>query len=283
MVGKNFKKISCGVLLFTALITFSFGGSLLDRVVASVNGEAILESDIKLGMLFYNSKNKDEILSRLVDVWLINQFAQGKGLAVQEELLDQSIIRIAQTNGMSLEDLQKELQSEGLTLKDLREFLRREIIFSQGIYAVLIKDINVSQVELALEKHRTGEVSVRRVVDVLTLEKRDGEKVLKTLERTRDFEEIARLLGLKPERLSVRKGELLDSLDEEVWKAKVGELVFAEDKDQIYLAKVVEVKEEYQGKSLEELREEILMQKLRDRKKELIENLKRRSFIKVVE
>ncbi|WP_448583554.1 peptidylprolyl isomerase [Thermocrinis sp.] len=283
MVGKHIKKISCGVLLFATLTTFSFAGRLFDRVVASVNGEAILESDIKLGMLFYNSTDKKKVLSRLLEVWLINQFVQGKGLTVPEELLDQSMLRLAQINNMSLEELQKEMETEGLTLKDLKDFLRREMIFNQGIYAVLMREIDVSSVELALEKYRTEEVTVKRVVDVLALEKKDGQKVLSVLEKTRDFDEIAKLLGLKPERLSVEKGMLIDGLDKEVWSAKVGDLVFAEDKDHIYIARILEVREEYKGKSLEELREELLLKKLEERKRDLIENLKKRSFIKVVE
>jgi len=283
MVGEHIKKVSCGILLFATLVTFSFAGRLFDRVVASVNGEAILESDLKLGMLFYNSANKQEVLSKLLDVWLINQFVQGKGLSVQEEILDQNILRLAQFNNMSLEELQKELETEGLTLKDLKEFLRREMIFSQGIYAILIREVDVSSVELALEKYKAGEVVVKRVVDVITVEKEDGQKVLSILEKTRDFEEIAKLLGLNPERLSVERGMLVDSLDKEVWNAKVGDLVFAEDKDHIYIARVSEIREEYKGKSIEELREEILLKKLEERKKELIENLRKRSFIKVVQ
>jgi len=283
MVGEHIKKVSCGILLFATLVTFSFAGRLFDRVVASVNGEAILESDLKLGMLFYNSADKQEVLSRLLDVWLINQFVQGKGLSVQEEILDQNILRLAQFNNMSLEELQKELETEGLTLKDLKEFLRREMIFSQGIYAILIREVDVSSVELALEKYKAGEVVVKRVVDVITVEKEDGQKVLSILEKTRDFEEIAKLLGLNPERLSVERGMLVDSLDKEVWNAKVGDLVFAEDEDHIYIARVFEIREEYKGKSIEELREEILLKKLEERKKELIENLRKRSFIKVVQ
>ena len=101
MVGENLKKLSGGILLFTALVILSFAQGLVDRVVASVNGDPILEGDVKLGMLFYNTTNKREVVSRLVDVWLINQFLQGKGVGVQEELLDQTLIKIAQANNMS--------------------------------------------------------------------------------------------------------------------------------------------------------------------------------------
>jgi hypothetical protein len=282
MVGENFKKLSGGILLFTALVVLSFAQGLVDRVVASVNGDPILESDVKLGMLFYNTTDRREVISRLVDVWLINQFLQGKGIGVQEELLDQALIKIAQANNMSLERLQKELQKEGLTLRDLKEFLRKELLFSQGIYAVLLREVNVSALDLELEKLKRGEVEVKRLVEVVVVDKRDGERLMRALEKTRDPLELAKALGLEVETLLVKKGELVESLDKEVWNAKVGELVFGEDQEHIYVAKVLEVKEEYKGKSLEELREELLEKKLEERKKELLQNLRKKSFIRIM-
>ena len=282
MVGENLKKLSGGILLFTALVVLSFAQGLVDRVVASVNGDPILESDVKLGMLFYNTTDKKEVISRLVDMWLINQFLQGKGIGVQEELLDQALIKIAQANNMSLERLQNELQKEGLTLRDLKEFLRKEILFSQGIYAVLLREVNVSALDLELEKLKRGEVEVKRLVEVLVVDKKDGERLMRALEKTKDLRELAKALGLEVETLLVKKGELVESLDKEVWNAKVGDLVFGEDKEYIYVAEVVEVKEEYKGKSLEELREELLEKKLEERKKELLQNLRKKSFIRIM-
>jgi len=282
MVGENLKKLSGGILLFTALVVLSFAQGLVDRVVASVNGDPILESDVKLGMLFYNTTNKREVISKLVDVWLINQFLQGKGIGVQEELLDQALVKIAQANNMSLEKLQNELQKEGLTLRDLKEFLRKELLFSQGIYAVLLREVNVSSLDLELEKLQRGEVEVKRLVEVLVVDKKDGERLMKALEKTKDLQELAKALGLKVETLLVKKGELVESLDKEVWNAKVGELVFGEDKEHIYVAKVLGVKEEYKGKSLEELKEELLQKKLEERKRELLQNLRKKSFIKII-
>ncbi len=282
MVGENLKKLSGGILLFTALVVFSFAQGLVDRVVASVNGDPILESDVKLGMLFYNTTDRREVISKLVDVWLINQFLQGKGIGVQEELLDQALIKIAQANNMSLEGLQKELQKEGLTLRDLKEFLRKQFLFSQGTYAVLLREVNVYALDLELEKLKRGEVEVKRLVEVLVVDKKDSERLVKALERTRDPRELAKALGLEVETLLVKKGELVEGLDKEVWKAKVGELVFGEDKEHIYVAKVLEVREEYKGKSLEELKEELLEKKLEERKKELLQNLKKKSFIRIM-
>ena len=42
MVGENLKKLSGGILLFTALVVLSFAQGLVDMVVASVNVDPIL-------------------------------------------------------------------------------------------------------------------------------------------------------------------------------------------------------------------------------------------------
>jgi hypothetical protein len=45
---------------------------------------------------------------------------------------------------------------------------------------------------------------------------------------------------------------------------------------------VVEVREEYKGKSLEGLKEELLEKKLEERKKELLQNLRKKSVIRIM-
>jgi peptidyl-prolyl cis-trans isomerase SurA len=145
-----------------------------------------------------------------------------------------------------------------------------------------LREVNVSALDLELEKFKRGEVEVKRLVEVVVVDKKDGERLMKALEKTKNPQELAKALGLEVETLLVKKGELVESLDKEVWNAKVGALVFGEDKEHIYVAKVVQVREEYKGKSLEELKEELLEKKLEERKRELLQNLRKKSFIRIM-
>ena len=74
MVSGGFKKALCGVLLWTAI---SFSAVLVDRVVASVYSEPILESDVKMGMLFYEGLTKKQVVDKLVEHMLLYQFLVG--------------------------------------------------------------------------------------------------------------------------------------------------------------------------------------------------------------
>ncbi len=280
MVSGGLKKILGGVLLWT---TLSFSAVLLDKVVASVNSEPILESDLKMGMLYYATADRKQVLDKLVNDMLFYQFLVGRGLQVPPELIEEAIQNIARANRMSLEGIAQELAKEGLTLQDLRRFLERELLATQGLSAFLERDVKVSDVELELEKLKSDNVKVVRDIELLVIDRKNEGKLKATFNPEKQLEILANEMGLSLERLRVGKGELVDALDKEVWKASPGQLVFAEDKDHIYIAKVIAQGELTEGKSPEELRQEILLRKIEARRQELLERLRRNSFIKIIQ
>ncbi|HCO39504.1 MAG TPA: peptidylprolyl isomerase [Aquificaceae bacterium] len=280
MVSGSFKKVLCGVLLWTAI---SFSAVLVDRVVASVNSEPILESDVKMGMLFYEGLTKRQVIDKLVEHMLLYQFLIGKGLQVPQELIDGTIQNIARANKTDLEGLARELAKENLTLQDLRRFLERELLATQGLMAFLGREIKVSDMEIELEKLKRGDIKVVRNIELLVVDKREGSKLVDVFKPSKPLEVIAKELGVDLERLRVSRGELVEVLDKEVWRAKVGDVVMAEDKDHIYIARVISEENTSQDKDIEEIKQEILLRKIEQRKQELIERLRKNSFVKVLQ
>ncbi|MCS6957029.1 MAG: peptidylprolyl isomerase [Aquificaceae bacterium] len=279
MVSRGIKEVLCGVLLWTAL---SFA-SLVDRVVASVNSEPILESDVKMGMLFYETTDRKLVVEKLIEDMLLYQFLLGRGLQVPQELIDEALQNIARANRTSLESIAEELAKENLTLRDLRRFLEREILATQGLRALLEREVRVSDAEVELEMLKRGNVRVLRNIELLVVEKKDWDKLKRVFDPQKSLEEIAKAMGVKVERLKVGKGELIEVLDREVWKSGLGELVFAEDRDSVYIAKVISQEEVKEDKSKEELRQELLSKKVEQRRAELLERLRKNSFIKVIQ
>ncbi|MCS6998831.1 MAG: peptidylprolyl isomerase [Aquificaceae bacterium] len=280
MVSGSFKKILGGVLLWTAV---SFSAVLVDRVVASVNSEPILESDVKMGMLFYGTADRKSLIEKLVEGMLLYQFLTGRGLQVSQELMDETLQNIAKANKTNLEGIVRELSREGLTLQDLRRFLERELLATQGLTALLEREVKVSEAELELEKLKAGEISLVRNIELLVVDKREGERLKRLFDPKGSLEELAKAMGVRLERLRVGRGELVEVLDKGVWKAGVGELLMAEDRENIYLAKVLSQEEVRGGRSLEELRQELMSKKMEQRKTELLERLRKNSFIKIVQ
>lgn len=280
MVSGNFKKILCGILLWTAL---SFSKALVDRVVASVNSEPILESDVRMGMLFYEINNRKQLVEKLVEDMLFYQFLVGRGLQVPQELIDEAIQNIARGNKTDVEGIARELAKEGLTLQDLRRFLERELLATQGLGAFLEREIKVSDIEIELEGLKRGSITVVRNLELLVVDKKEESKLKSLFDPKKELSDIARAMGIGLERLRVAKGELVEAVDREVWRSRVGELVIAEDKDHIYIAKVISQEELMDGKSLEELRQELIAKKMERSKAELLERLRKNSFIKVLQ
>ncbi|MFN3599452.1 MAG: peptidylprolyl isomerase [Aquificaceae bacterium] len=280
MVSGSFKKILGGVLLWTAL---SFSALLVDKVVASVNSEPILESDVKMGMLFYSITSREKVIERLVEDMLIYQFLLGKGLQVSQEVIDQSLQNIAMANNLTLEGFAKELAKENLTLEDLRRFLEREIVTTSGLQVYLEREVSISERELELEGLRRGEAKRVRDIELLVVDKKDEKKLQKVFDPKKNLEDMAKALETSVERLRVSKGELVEVLDKEVWQAPVGRIAIAEDKDYIYIAKVLSEGEVFQGKSIEELKEELLLKKMKQKKEELLARLRRNSYIKILQ
>ena len=280
MVSRSFKKILGGVLLWT---TLSFSAVLVDRVVASVNSEPILESDIKMGMLYYATNDWKEVLDKLIEDMLLYQFLVGRGMQVPPELIEQALVNIARVNRMTLDGIAQELAKEGLTLQDLRRFLEREILATQGLIAFLEREVRVSDVEIELERLKSGNIRVVRNIELLVIDRKDEGKLKTIFSPEKGLDAIAKEMGVSLEKLRVARGDSVEVLDKEVWRASLGEIVFAEDKDHVYIAKVLSQEEITEGKSVEELREEILLRKMETRRQELLERLRRNSFIKIIQ
>jgi len=287
MVLGSFKKIRGKVLLgkfiVIFLISFSFG-YLIDKVIASVNGEPILKSDIKMAELYYGIKDKEEILKRLIEVNLIYQFLRNQGVDILDNKVDEVVEEIARMNNKTVEELAKELRRYSLTLKDFKEFLKKDLIATSGLREYLMRKISVSEVELELAKLKSGKIKVKKEVELLVIPKEKGEELLGLIgKKDLNLKNLSETLKGDYHILTVEKGDLVKELDELVWKAKKGEFIFAEDKDHIYVAKVLRTITEVEGVDEEELRRKILSQKFKKEYNELLKKLVKNSVITIVE
>ena len=286
MVYECFEKLQGKVLLgkLVSLLLFSLAfGYLIDKVVASVNGEPILESDIRMAKLYYGMKDKKKIIERLIEINLIYQYMVSRGIHIPDSKIDEILKDIAKKNGISIEELAKELRNRGLTLEDFKEFLKKDLIATVGLREYLLKQVSVTDVELELEKLKRGKVKVKKDIELLILSRDKGKKLLDLIGSEVNLKALSEKLGGEYHRLTVEKGELIKELDKQVWRAKDGELVFAEDDKNIYVVKVLKTITEVEGINTEKLKEEILRKKLQEAYKKLLKELKENSVITIVE
>ncbi|NPA32191.1 MAG: peptidylprolyl isomerase [Aquificae bacterium] len=255
---------------------------LLDRVVASVNGEPILESDLKMAEIYYGISDREELLKRLIEVNLLYQYMRARGVDIPDTRVDLVLRELARANGRDIEELARELEAHGLTLNDFKEFLKKHLIATSALREFLRRRVSVSELEIELEKMRRGDISLKREVELLVLPKEKGKELLSALgSPSVDLRQLADRLGGEYHKLVVERGELLEELDRQVWRAPVGELVFAEDEEHIYVARVL--RNVASGEEDKQLRSELLAKKLEEEYRKLLSELVKNSVITIVE
>ncbi len=135
------------VLFFGA--TFSYADHLVDRVVAVVNDDVITLSELeKMGREFFEriktkapaeevdsalEKARGEVLSSLIDKFIVRQQAEKLSITVAEAEIDTAIDQILARNNATIEDFRRELTAMNLSEQEYRDNLRDQILQSKLI------------------------------------------------------------------------------------------------------------------------------------------------------
>jgi peptidyl-prolyl cis-trans isomerase SurA len=147
MYLNSLKKLLTTLLLLLCglfLVSYASYAEVLDRMIANVEGEAILESelqrDIAIIVQRIQASNtamppdyvlKKQVLEKIIIEKLQRQLAEKAGINLSEEMLNNSATDIAQRNNMSLEQFKQELQKQGMSYQSFQDNMRNEIIINQ--------------------------------------------------------------------------------------------------------------------------------------------------------
>jgi peptidyl-prolyl cis-trans isomerase SurA len=123
-----------------AIAKASSTGVLLDRVVAVVNDQVILKSELDQRVAAVTRQIQEQgtalpptdilrkqVLDQMVMTKLELQQAADKGISVSDDALNQAISRIAERNGIALSQLPAKLQQQGINYSDFRQELRDQL------------------------------------------------------------------------------------------------------------------------------------------------------------
>lgn len=238
-------------------------GNIVDRVVASVNGEPILESDLKIAMVYFGTKDAKLALKRLIDIYVIYQYLSSNHMGTPETFLDQTIKDMASQNNLTIEQLYEQLRKQGISPEQFRSFLSKEILATAGFAQYLRKSVKITPTDIELLKLKYGKPNIERKIELIIVPMKDKDKLSKILNNTDSIEKMARALGVNVQTLEVQKGDLKENLDKQVWKASKGEIVFAQGKNNIYVAKIDDIKLTYKNIDLKRLEEKLLEEKMK--------------------
>lgn len=153
-------------LLFAAVILHptlfaAQGGKLLDRIVAVVENDVIMQSELdervnvieqqyagNLNQLPPPAQLERQVLERMVLESLQLQQAEARGIRVDDLTLNNAMRELAARNDMTLAAFRDRLVSEGIDFPSFREQIRNELIMSALRDRVVGGSVQVSEEEI---------------------------------------------------------------------------------------------------------------------------------------
>lgn len=142
----------------------SASADVVERVVATVNNEAIFLSDLRKRAVPFlpqvaeasteterMSRLKElyeELLSFLIDEQLIRQMASSSGIRVTDADVDSAIENIRLQNNMTAEQFRQALDSQGLSQAQYRQDLKRQLLRLKVMNERVRSRVNVTEEEV---------------------------------------------------------------------------------------------------------------------------------------
>ncbi len=192
----------------------------LDRIVAVVNDDVIVESELQARMRLVKDQLSQsgtalppeevlgkQVLERLVLERLQIQIAERAGMRVEEETLNKAVEQVARQNNLDVAQFKQILERDGFDFARFREDIRKEILISrlqqrQIKNRITVSDRDIDNYISTLEKQGT-DASAYRLSHILVAvpeaasseaiaeARRQAEQVVEKLRNGTDFAKLA--------------------------------------------------------------------------------------------
>ena len=148
-------------ILGAVLLLSGTGANALDRIVAVVEDDVIMESElrqrIQVLLQQFNQNHSalppedilvEQVLQRLIVERLQLQLAERRGIQIDVLSLDQAMRNLAKHNNLNLEQFRNALLQQGLDYVAFRNQVRNEMMLEQLRQRVIDQNIQVSESEI---------------------------------------------------------------------------------------------------------------------------------------
>ncbi len=299
------------LLLFASLLTVS---KVVQRVVARVNDQIITKTELdsrknsmrRSAYTRYSGEKLDKALSDIEDTTLQKmieerifiQRAREMGMQI-DQVVDRYLDNFKKKNKIkNEEELKKKLKQQNMNISSLREEIKRSVIPQIVVRRETERSLDVTQHDMKEyynnhpeEFRRQPEITVYNIYISKDRENASdlAEKVSKSLKKgtaVMDVIDIHSLDSSMARPKTYKKGDLKSALEKKAYKLKPGETTSpVETENGFFVLKLIE-KHTKKLQSFEEVDKEKIKKKLKDqlfteKKKEYLQKLKDRYFIKI--
>jgi len=149
------------VLLAAFSVTASAQVEILDKVVAIVDEDVVLESEVqrRLATIYAQIQNSgtqpppqeivvQQVLERLISERLQLNMGYNAGIRITDAELNEAMARIASSNQLTMEQYAEQVHASGSTLANVREEIRNEMILMRVQQGQVMRRIRISSQEL---------------------------------------------------------------------------------------------------------------------------------------
>ena len=160
MIKKNFSlKCLFFFSFFNLLNAAELNEDLLDGVLAVVNGEIILASDLRYELKkvaielnsnpqYTKNSSQRDLLDKMINEMILVQRAKNLQIYVEPDVVERVIKDIATRGGLSLKQLQTEIENQGLNFGRFRKGIEKELIFSRLRDVEVESQLRISENEI---------------------------------------------------------------------------------------------------------------------------------------
>lgn len=157
-VKKTFAFFILGISLLTSAQLIA---KELDRIIAIVEDDIILNSELNHKLdavkqklqaqntqLPPDSVIRKQLLERMITNKIQRQMAARGGITADNETLQNAMLRIAEGNGMTVDEFRKTLRQQGISYESFLEDLRNEVILNRLRSSIVDRNIKISEHEI---------------------------------------------------------------------------------------------------------------------------------------
>ena len=150
---------------------------LLDGVLAVVNGEIILASDLRYELKkeaiqlssnpqYTRNSSQTALLDKMINELILVQRAQNLQIDVTADVVERVMLDIAKRGGLSLKQLQAEIEKQGLNYIRFRKGIEKELIFTRLRDVEVESQLRISEneIDFFLEFHANNNLSADEVL-----------------------------------------------------------------------------------------------------------------------
>lgn len=161
------------------IIALASTPDLVDRVVAIVDGQPILASELG------QNSDTEAAVEQLIERRLLQAEAKRRGIEVDNQALTQAIDQIRKRNNIpDLATLQRAVQASGRSWEQYRTELREQLIERQIMSAIMARGTQVTDRELKQALKRQPKLSEQRRLSHILLRLEPGAKDWEVIDAT---------------------------------------------------------------------------------------------------